>query len=183
MGVPHRLRGTGQARHRALCSIVLQLGQNLLNAAAVKGREQIALGMSFSVGLAIDRFAEASRLTHFYFPLVSDTEPPLVFAAVGNSFFGSRAACQALANRARLRLGSGDFDGFRADALAVARIARLATARPLLIDRLVSYGCDAIATELFTHAATSERPARVARSGAWPSKDWSSCQARMAAAR
>jgi hypothetical protein len=106
---------------------------------------------------AIDRIFQASRLPKYCVPLVSDSEPPTVFGAAATGFYGVRTAAQALSYRARLRLAAGDFDGYRADALAIARLARLATSRPMLIDRLVAQGCDAVAVDLFSHAAVTEQ--------------------------
>jgi hypothetical protein len=105
---------------------------------------------------AITRIAEATRLPRLYLPYVSHSDPATLLSAVGRGASGLRTAANALGYRATLRLAAGDFEGYREDALAVARLAQLARQRPTFVEQLVAVGIDAYATTLLTGAAAAE---------------------------
>jgi hypothetical protein len=61
----------------------------------------------------------------------------------------------ALKLRATLRLGAGDFEAFRRNAMAVVRFGQVATQTPILIGKLVAIGCKALGIQAITGAATA----------------------------
>ncbi|HDZ44005.1 MAG TPA: hypothetical protein ENH80_08705 [Phycisphaerae bacterium] len=85
---------------------------------------------------------EASRRERLYCPLVSQSDPPLLLDTKLQGLVGVRRIRQAVAARAMLRLGSGDIEGAREDALAVHRVGRGLMTNPTLIQTIMGLSLD-----------------------------------------
>jgi hypothetical protein len=107
------------------------------------------------VGPHLDRAVEASLRTRYHVPLLPEREPGVVMSMSLPHYTGVRGVVTALKARALLRLGSGDFDGFRLDAFAAVRVGRLISQEPVLIGKLVAAGCEATGHTAVRAAATS----------------------------
>lgn len=102
---------------------------------------------------SLNLMVEASARERFYVPAVCDTEPAMFMQAKYPYLNAIRDMATALKVRALLRLGSGDFDGFRKDTLAVLRFARLASQSPVLVGKLVAIGCEALGNSIINVSA------------------------------
>ena len=79
----------------------------------------------------------ATKLPRYYAPLISDSDPPLVFDMFFPLLHSPRQAALALAARAMVQLAAGDIDKARVDLLAVHRLARLVGQEGTVIHRLI----------------------------------------------
>jgi len=91
---------------------------------------------------ALDLIVAASRKPLLYVPVVSDDEPPVLYAAHCWGLTGLTSAGQALVARAMIKLNRGEVESAWSDIMAVHRLARLMSRSPLLITQLVAIAVD-----------------------------------------
>jgi hypothetical protein len=93
-------------------------------------------------------FAEGSKRERFFIPFNGGTPPEMLFDVQLPHLKLFRDCCRALVCRAMLKAGAGDFAGARDDLATVHRFADLLSSRTTtLIDRLVAYAVDGLASE------------------------------------
>jgi hypothetical protein len=119
------------------------------------GQLPVAAKWLEAVRQPLDRVAEASKRDRFDIPYVCDVEPPTMLHVQYGYLSPMRGAVSALRARALLRLGAGDFEGFRSDTLAILRIGRLASHTPTLVEKLVAIGCERLGLETLRAAIFS----------------------------
>jgi hypothetical protein len=105
----------------------------------------------------IDQIAAAARLPKMYTPLLPSNDSVVMTSILGNGLYVDRSAANALTCRAGHRLAAGDLEGFRSDVDACVKLSKLVRQRPILVDHLVAFGIDAVATATVCNAATSEK--------------------------
>ena len=86
-------------------------------------------------------FAQGAGRPRYYLPLTSGTEPATVINARMMELAPIREMVRALAARAMLRLGGGDFEGYRTDCRTILSAGRLVSHGPTLLHKLVGIGC------------------------------------------
>jgi hypothetical protein len=89
-------------------------------------------------------FAEGAKRTRYYMPLSSESIPATIIHARMPELGRIRDITRALAARAMLRLGGGDFEGFRSDCRTILAVGRLVSHGPTLLHKLVGVGCQAM---------------------------------------
>lgn len=102
---------------------------------------------------------EASRRPRQYFPIVLGEKSPLIACLLPHDT-QIRDAAVALAARAMLNLGGGTTSDAWHDSMACHRLARLTSSGPFLIDTLVGYAVEGLATSgdaVFFHRAKLSR--------------------------
>jgi hypothetical protein len=106
-----------------------------------------------AVAKPLDTLVAGSWRDHFYVPLVCEREPATILRTQYAYLTPMRELANALKARALLRLGAGDYDGYRRDTVALLRLGRLASRAPTLIQKLVAIGCEALALSTIDAAA------------------------------
>lgn len=138
--------------------LAYELHDAVLNAGAWKTEDAPFIAQWLAANQkSLDLAVEASRRPRFYMPAVCDTQPAVMMNVQYPWMNPLRAIATALKTRALLRLGEGNFDAFRSDALAVVRLGRLATQHQTLIGKLVAIGCQALGVSIYSSAATFNR--------------------------
>ena len=104
----------------------------------------------------LDRIVAGTKRERFDIHRVCDREPATVIHVEYVNLSPMRLAARALRARALLRLGAGDFEGFRNDTIAILRLGRLASQEPTLVEKLVAIGCQSLGLETLRAAADGE---------------------------